>query len=133
MFTVLVSRTTRFCCFFFFNDTATTEIYTLSLHDALPISQNAPSRAKTEPRRNAPALWASRIWPMTAPVRPTPTEAPMPVARRWVGNSSENDGYADTQAQVAKNPAMVNAVRTAACEPVVAAAAQPSMLAAAAV
>src|SRR3989441_5307659 len=26
--------------FFFFNDTATTEIYTLSLHDALPISTN---------------------------------------------------------------------------------------------
>src|SRR3712207_9061762 len=26
------------CNFFFFNDTATTEIYTLSLHDALPIS-----------------------------------------------------------------------------------------------
>src|SRR5258707_3719462 len=25
-------------CFFFFNDTATTEIYPLSLHDALPIS-----------------------------------------------------------------------------------------------
>src|SRR2546426_9214823 len=29
------------CCFFFFNDTATTEIYTLSLHDALPISAGA--------------------------------------------------------------------------------------------
>src|SRR2546426_7801176 len=27
--------------FFFFNDTATTEIYTLSLHDALPISRAA--------------------------------------------------------------------------------------------
>src|SRR3712207_8730071 len=27
--------------FFFFNDTATTEIYTLSLHDALPISGSA--------------------------------------------------------------------------------------------
>src|SRR2546428_10810379 len=27
-----------FSFFFFFNDTATTEIYTLSLHDALPIS-----------------------------------------------------------------------------------------------
>src|SRR2546422_1804562 len=27
-----------FSVFFFFNDTATTEIYTLSLHDALPIS-----------------------------------------------------------------------------------------------
>src|SRR5258708_18544247 len=27
--------------FFFFNDTATTEIYTLSLHDALPISSSS--------------------------------------------------------------------------------------------
>src|SRR5256886_7940398 len=27
----------KHCVFFFFNDTATTEIYTLSLHDALPI------------------------------------------------------------------------------------------------
>src|SRR2546430_17709111 len=30
--------------FFFFNDTATTEIYTLSLHDALPISARANHR-----------------------------------------------------------------------------------------
>src|SRR2546430_12400377 len=30
---------------FFFNDTATTEIYTLSLHDALPIWPVAPSKA----------------------------------------------------------------------------------------
>src|SRR2546426_4276194 len=32
------SRSPGVCFFFFFNDTATTEIYTLSLHDALPIS-----------------------------------------------------------------------------------------------
>src|SRR2546430_7400460 len=31
--------------FFFFNDTATTEIYTLSLHDALPISLGTPDKA----------------------------------------------------------------------------------------
>src|SRR2546429_4926728 len=31
--------------FFFFNDTATTEIYTLSLHDALPISADAYARS----------------------------------------------------------------------------------------
>src|SRR5258707_5056106 len=47
--------------FFFFNDTATTEIYTLSLHDALPICANPPARAvrrrfrykraKSRPRR----------------------------------------------------------------------------------
>src|SRR5438552_19166344 len=33
--------------FFFFNDTAPTEIYTLSLHDALPISWTKPSRSST--------------------------------------------------------------------------------------
>src|SRR5687768_17980050 len=33
-----------FFFFFFFNDTATTEIYTLSLHDALPIFSFASSR-----------------------------------------------------------------------------------------
>src|SRR5688572_31862214 len=37
-----------FFFFFFFNDTATTEIYTLSLHDALPISAH-----------RTPASWAS--------------------------------------------------------------------------
>src|SRR5258708_34967282 len=36
----------RAVVFFFFNDTATTEIYTLSLHDALPISEG--SRAVRE-------------------------------------------------------------------------------------
>src|SRR5688572_32840682 len=34
----VVVTSTRTIIFFFFNDTATTEIYTLSLHDALPIS-----------------------------------------------------------------------------------------------
>src|SRR5258708_27650418 len=33
-------RMPPFSFFFFFNDTATTEIYTLSLHDALPISNH---------------------------------------------------------------------------------------------
>src|SRR2546430_12951553 len=32
--------------FFFFNDTATTEIYTLSLHDALPISSGSRERIR---------------------------------------------------------------------------------------
>src|SRR2546430_11195605 len=38
--------------FFFFNDTATTEIYTLSLHDALPIS---PGRRRGPGRRRRAA------------------------------------------------------------------------------
>src|SRR2546430_3608012 len=39
------SRAHLFNFFFFFNDTATTEIYTLSLHDALPISLSAAAAA----------------------------------------------------------------------------------------
>src|SRR6476620_12326459 len=45
---------TLFFLFFFFNDTATTEIYTLSLHDALPISAGLgpghPQPAHAAPR-----------------------------------------------------------------------------------
>src|SRR2546422_4507020 len=63
-----------FCFFFFFNDTATTEIYTLSLHDALPILCFLGfTTAKTEPiamlcllgalvvlgRSRRPAAWRS--------------------------------------------------------------------------
>src|SRR5690349_24069723 len=43
---------------FFFNDTATTEIYTLSLHDALPISVRPgarPSRSRRPARRRSSA------------------------------------------------------------------------------
>src|SRR6266446_9010926 len=43
---------TFFFLFFFFNDTATTEIYTLSLHDALPISP--PPRATRSPSFRTP-------------------------------------------------------------------------------
>nr|WP_230864444.1 hypothetical protein [Mycobacterium canetti] len=42
--------------FFFFNDTATTEIYTLSLHDALPIWAPAVPAATAAPPRHC---WAS--------------------------------------------------------------------------
>src|ERR1039457_7716459 len=43
---------------FFFNDTATTEIYTLSLHDALPIC----FRLLLQPRRNIPLCFVLRLW-----------------------------------------------------------------------
>src|SRR5260221_11650043 len=51
--------------FFFFNDTATTEIYTLSLHDALPIfPRRLPSpkysSARSEPCRRRPECRAHR-------------------------------------------------------------------------
>src|SRR6266478_6911524 len=49
------------CFFFFFNDTATTEIYTLSLHDALPIPAVATRRIRRRVREPAdPARQALR-------------------------------------------------------------------------
>src|SRR5215471_19625722 len=55
-----------FIFFFFFNDTATTEIYTLSLHDALPTS--------------------NRTWSLPFPVQPCETIVPpcwRAAATRW--------------------------------------------------
>src|SRR5882762_11656408 len=45
--------------FFFFNDTATTEIYTLSLHDALPISRASSGTAGIAFRRHRPISCSS--------------------------------------------------------------------------
>src|SRR5688572_33020074 len=42
--------------FFFFNDTATTEIYTLSLHDALPISPHTAFASDLSYARIDPAI-----------------------------------------------------------------------------
>src|SRR3712207_8183635 len=44
----------RVAPFFFFNDTATTEIYTLSLHDALPISGARRHERRLQARRDRP-------------------------------------------------------------------------------
>src|SRR6267143_6327134 len=45
--------------FFFFNDTATTEIYTLSLHYALPISMPWRASFRSAPAQNVPPVWRS--------------------------------------------------------------------------
>src|SRR5258705_6111641 len=55
---------------FFFNDTATTEIYTLSLHDALPISRPRCTPAGERRPRRPPCL-------------------PAPGTRRWEARRSE--------------------------------------------
>src|SRR2546430_6927858 len=47
---------------FFFNDTATTEIYTLSLHDALPISGNTLNRPAVRPSDRQTKISSSCGW-----------------------------------------------------------------------
>src|SRR2546426_4879461 len=88
--------------FFFFNDTATTEIYTLSLHDALPISHILPrktewglaARRYREPRRvdrrgarrPAPASGRCPAAPAGGPASPHP---PTPGPPRSEEHTSE--------------------------------------------
>src|SRR5215213_4447040 len=67
----------RFCFFFFFNDTATTEIYTLSLHDALPISTSLPPNPQITSSPDVPRNTSSPGVPSTS--QPPAAAAPMPV------------------------------------------------------
>src|SRR5256885_10570377 len=67
---------------FFFNDTATTEIYTLSLHDALPIS---PRRPRSSPARSTAWRRSSTTRPARSSVSP-PSCAPA----CWTSRSEEH-------------------------------------------
>src|SRR3712207_8628739 len=60
-----VARHRDHAIIFFFNDTATTEIYTLSLHDALPIS----GRARRHDRPRGRAAGRARSPPAAGPAR----------------------------------------------------------------
>src|SRR5260221_7571533 len=75
---------TRLFFFFFFNDTATTEIYTLSLHDALPISRM---------RRQRPALSQSPRR-LREPLRRAALPS-MPSHRRSEEHTSELQSHSD--------------------------------------
>src|SRR6266540_7561162 len=59
--------------FFFFNDTATTEIYTLSLHDALPIRPGDPGR---------PLILASAVSRSAGPPQRAASSGPGSATRR---------------------------------------------------
>src|SRR2546422_4577611 len=60
MFSLLSPSSSLF--FFFFNDTATTEIYTLSLHDALPILRGASEHHVTGLRAAVAACGVARSY-----------------------------------------------------------------------
>src|SRR3712207_7679213 len=66
---------------FFFNDTATTEIYTLSLHDALPISRSLTS-STTRPAAAPAGVRCSRSATSWTPTkRPVPRTSPTSTGR----------------------------------------------------
>src|SRR2546430_11216788 len=59
MFLIFEVRLLMIFNFFFFNDTATTEIYTLSLHDALPIFYSGNHKADIVSNS-----WGFSAWPL---------------------------------------------------------------------
>src|SRR5256885_17013409 len=66
----MYTRSTNSLFYFFFNDTATTEIYTLSLHDALPIYRRPSTTSITRSRSsNASSRGSSNL---TVPPPPVP-------------------------------------------------------------
>src|SRR3712207_9042217 len=88
--------------FFFFNDTATTEIYTLSLHDALPISTTlqVPLREWEHSRSHVPVSEAPQREPLRQAVESAAHSrlafAPLPLDRKStrLNSSHANISYA---------------------------------------
>src|SRR3712207_8412590 len=78
--------------FFFFNDTATTEIYTLSLHDALPIFVGVCQRDDPGFKGNVDRLHAGRI---SAPVEALVVveDAPIHIDRKSTTSELQSRQY----------------------------------------
>src|SRR3989442_992915 len=74
-YTLFVLRLQPLSFFFFFNDTATTEIYTLSLHDALPIY-----RGRDRPR-------------LSRPLQSCPGFCTAPASRAWIGDDYRSEEH----------------------------------------
>src|SRR5258707_2999305 len=89
--------------FFFFNDTATTEIYTLSLHDALPISVEAadphvvergePGEGPDELEGAGHAARAEPVWRQPGHIAALEPDAPA-IGAQGAGDQVEERGLA---------------------------------------
>src|SRR6267143_3147472 len=92
--------------FFFFNDTATTEIYTLSLHDALPISpatlrQGPVPNAQAESGAAKPNVAAAGA---TSPAVPAPLA---PVAGTFIGVNQSESNFIPPDSTMAAGPTQI--------------------------
>src|SRR2546422_1209725 len=79
--------------FFFFNDTATTEIYTLSLHDALPIWKRATSPPTSRPDSTPRAACSRPIARATGSSSISPTRHRRPRRDRKSTRLNSSHGY----------------------------------------
>src|SRR5260370_40913181 len=89
MFSSFINRLLHLL-FFFFNDTATTEIYTLSLHDALPISSN----------RSAPESSGSITCSRPMSKRPGAATSSRASAASWVPGARSEEHTSELQSHL---------------------------------
>src|SRR6267154_2310099 len=80
-----------FFFFFFFNDTATTEIYTLSLHDALPTTHAIARTCTHTPPARSPVRWRQAA-ASTHRDSPTAGTAPTACSARSTQGASPDEG-----------------------------------------
>src|ERR1051326_8254259 len=94
---------------FFFNDTATTEIYTLSLHDALPIYRSWPADSRAGPEKySSHSNWRFQgLAKYTALVRRRQTEAVGHRLRRQRRNQTPSRG-ADDRRRFRSSPGLLS-------------------------
>src|SRR5688572_32510875 len=89
-----LSPSIRFFLSFFFNDTATTDIYTLSLHDALPICRQSPATLQ----QGWPG--AARQWPRARDGDRAGLREPGRSAHRRDGRSEEHTSELQSQSNL---------------------------------
>src|SRR6266568_8836246 len=84
---------------FFFNDTATTEIYTLSLHDALPIS--SPAARSVRP---STTTW-SATWPRRSEEHTSELQSQFHLVCRLLLEKKKEKNQIDAVYQIVAEPA----------------------------
>src|SRR2546429_2027531 len=88
---------------FFFNDTATTEIYTLSLHDALPICRRETQGRLRHGRRRPPRPYSLEHLPEDLSIRgraPNAHAGKAGTARRGCGSGRSEEHTSELQSRL---------------------------------
>src|SRR5256885_7113831 len=85
-----------FILFFFFNDTATTEIYTLSLHDALPICSFSPKATTASSPPNSAAVPGAPATSMRSEEHTSELQSPCNLVCRLLLETKPTTGGART-------------------------------------
>src|SRR5256885_1674829 len=88
----LVSSSVRLLFFFFFNDTATTEIYTLSLHDALPILRRRGGPRVPRSSRRLDRWTGHRLGPLRSEEHTSELQSPCNLVCRLLLEKKKKNG-----------------------------------------